>query len=536
MVRMLIIVIIWSLFLTAPEEVMADSNLVLVSDDTTAPDNNIEKIVYEISTLALQRRLKSVAQKNVDSLLLADILELNLEARTHAQKKEFVYANFILQEINELLPMLNISTQPVKIVDLSDLPATDSLKTLNWNYEVAGGIDFWNQKFEMNFGESDTTMSEGASNPFLGFSVELDYGIPQQTSLQTNFALKDSRDYLTASTTLSFNRKIRTDKSLEIENFTDWTNYKQDTFLSYFQNSLSTSFRFKSSHHIRYLCNFEFRLHDYLHEEEYNASYFHNQLRFKASFTSRKGNNLGAGLKFVNRNYPHYNFKNYNKTRFDLSGDYILHPRMKIYVRNEIISKNYLTTSTDTLYQSDYIEKFLYADFRFNFTTDFYLTFNNLFRLQKYKNQLSYLRDNFENEIQGSFNYHFDSGLTTKIGTVYTINLHQGEASDEDIPPESEDYYAYGGTFSVEYFLARGLMLNLTATHQIRRYPNAEDVSDFSLFSDRNMNSLFLFFAWTISPAYQLNMFANYDTDHDREVEHSDSKNTVFTLEFTRKF
>ncbi len=505
--------------------------------DTSAFTPETEKLFFEINILQLERQLISVKQANSDSTFFQEIEYLKKEATTYFQNKKYQFANLILNEIEDLL---NFQKSEAKNgikphIDEPEFKIKDTpVKKWQLSFDAISGIDLWKQKFEMNLGYSDTVLSEGFDNPYLGIQLNLGPDNFANSPFQGDLALKESRDYFSTNGNLQLSTGSEK-TSLDLKNFFDGTIYKKDTYLSYFQNNLSLDWRFRPTPIHRYYLIGEFILRNYQQEEPFTASFFQNQLRGGFDFQIFE-NSIGFGLRYLNRNYPHFLFKNYSRSRLDFTTEVSVAPNFKFSIRNEVSIKNYATTTPDSLYQSDYVENIVYLEFKYTLNKKFHFLLGTTSQFQKYQNQQTYLRDNWGYEIELSANYSINAATSFKFGGLYELNRFQGSEGEDDIPPDVEDFYAPGLIFSFDYFLFDRIILSLTDTYRWRRYPNAENLNMLSLFSNRDNNSLFLLLNWQIGAGYQLNLLANYDTEHDREIEHSDSKNTMFSLELTKRF
>lgn len=221
---------------------------------------------------------------------------------------------------------------------------------------------------------------------------------------------------------------------------------------------------------------------------------------------------------------------------FNFSGDFSLPLNTSVRIFNDLTEKVFSTQNVDTLYQSNYWEDWLVATMNIPLTHLLSLEFNDNFTLRNYENEFSYLRDNFENEIDGNIQFHINPNLTFQAGYFYGENVHRENSNNEDISARVEDYYSHGPTFSLDYFLNQKLLVNISNASRYRIYPNAEDIENFTLYSDRNLKSLFIFINWEINTSWQLNLITNYDTDQDQENENSDSRSTIFSFEILHRF
>lgn len=508
------------------------------SNDSAKYDLETENVLYQIKKLAIESRLLELTQGEEEPAFLTEIDERLAEADNYADNQAFELAHLLLQEILDLIAYEQSSEKPISppLVPASGPKHQPKNNTTQWEREVIAGLDFWNQKFEMNFSEEDTTLLEGSTNPVVGVRFGLIRGQPNDDHIKANAVLKKSRDYDTATGEAGLNRKIKKSTSLEIKNLVDWTHYHNEMTLSYLQNTLSTICQYRPRASLRFYLNDELRFRQYKEEHDYYASYWQNQFRFVIDAYLRATTMLGAGIRISHRNHPNYAFKDYQKLACDVNGMIPVFSRFMLRFNNELSLKKYAIQTPDTLYQSDYFQNYLDLELRFNLSNHFFVELNHYSSFLEYEKKRSYLRNYLESEFELALNYSFHLTNLLKLGYVYDCYLTQGTSNEQDVPLNTEDYFSHGITFSFDYFLSKGLILSLNDSYRIRTYPNAKDIQNFSFYSDRNINALFLLFSWDITPAYQVNLIANYDDDRARNREHNDSRNTMFSLELVYKF
>ena len=97
----------------------------------------------------------------------------------------------------------------------------------------------------------------------------------------------------------------------------------------------------------------------------------------------------------------------------------------------------------------------------------------------------------------------------------------------------SEDFISHGPVVTFDVLSYKGLLLTVTESFEFVRYPRSEteSIQHFSLFSDRNVNTLTLYLSWPVSRHWELDLFANYDKNRDAKEDRSSSFTTLFTLE-----
>jgi len=93
------------------------------------------------------------------------------EALQYGQNNEYEIGMILLEEALEMLKNEQESTS--NVVALSSLSGYSSMRTSqqDFNLSIISGLDFNRQEFELGFVESDSTVKEEFSKPYIGLSV-----------------------------------------------------------------------------------------------------------------------------------------------------------------------------------------------------------------------------------------------------------------------------------------------------------------------------------------------------------------------------
>jgi hypothetical protein len=511
--------------------------LELIAQQISEADSSINAaLVYDIRVGEIEQKIKILQSRPFDEALLQEIGQLTAEAQNYAAQRFYLFANLILDEILELLddPTLTTQDSPSNIQSPQP-PLTPRHVQTTWSRELSGGLDFWDQRFEMEFSEQDTVLSTGMTNPFLGLRIGLEHGIPRQAWTVADLQLRQSRDYFAANNAVTFTRTLRQHTRLVINNVLDWTRYRQEHQLSCLQNNLKAFLQIEPSPGWRFYLDEQFLIRDYAQESDFLYSYFENQWRFSLDYSSLQHHQSSLGIRFINRIHPHLDTKDFQRLRLDFSETLQFGAHFHLYFDSDLNYKQYAVVN-DSLYQANYWEQFLNLKLRSQLLPGWVLNFENRVDWRKYSLQFTYLRNILEYEGQISIDYSIKTTMILNFGYIYSMNQNWGAAVANDVPMNLDNLVSHGILISFEYYLADAITLHFANVFKNRRYPDSKDIASWSLYSNRNINSLFLFFNWSITAEYQLNLMANYDAEQSLRDNHSDSQNTLCACEFIRKF
>jgi len=481
--------------------------------------------IYQIRRLQIEHKCLKIE----DLTSLQQIEALEHEAQVLFDQNQTTFALLILDEIDDLISLISVpEMEQAKVTPDS---VTNSLK---FDTAVLLGLDSWQQKFELNYGDSDTVLSENSMNPFAGIQFDLEY-TKKSYSLTANSLLKKSRDYFSTIQDTRFTQSLTSTTELNLNNYFDWTHFSLADYVSYFQNKFSAGILTRPFSNLRLILSDEIRLRKYEIQRYEYAHYFQNELKLALESGFAWQQRAGMTGRWQQRRHLDFREKDFTKITLNFSGDFSLPFNAGLRIFNDLTQKKYATQNIDTLYQSNYWENWATGQFTLPFTRFLALEVNDNFTIRNYASEFSYLRDNVANETEALFRIQAAPNITFRAGYYVDFYINHENATAEDVDAQVENYYSHGPSFSLDYFYQK-FLLNLSNTSRNRVYPKAQDIDNLTLYSDRNLKSLFLFISWEINPAWEMNLITNYDADHDRENENSDSRSTIFSLEIIRNF
>jgi hypothetical protein len=421
--------------------------------------------------------------------------------------------------------------------DISEPDDGIAVPPVQWSREITIGSDLWKQEFEMAVMETDSMLIEDVVNPFAQIKLGFDWNRHKWDASFDGLA-KNSRDYIATDFKMRFDRHIDESGRYQIKNRFESTHYKRDIDLTYWQNQISASAEMDDLGPFSVEAENEFLVRKNTSQSSYYSDYQQYQFRAKGNYDGGSKISLYADYFFENRWHQRYAEKDYLEHQIGINYFGLLLLKLNVSANALYTYRNYRAALSDTSYYIDYeeVQSQWNVLYRLSSAFSFRLISNIEYRhhalISSYT--LNYLEVGFEPGIV--FNINDYSSL--EVNYVYTNRNYEQAPQSDVITALDEDYYSHGISISIDIFRSDRFMVNVTDIYSLKRYPNsaANDIDRFTLYTDRNTNSLFGFFSWTISKTWLLSVFANFDEDKDPYQSNSDTRSTMLGLELTCNF
>ena len=236
-------------------------------------------------------------------------------------------------------------------------------------------------------------------------------------------------------------------------------------------------------------------------------------------------------------NYGYEELRNYNELVYglnvwpDFSGQFSLGSR----IRNR--SREYQYGYIDSLYTNNFNEFYGYVDVRYQFKNRMEIECE--FELEK--RNYGYLSTSMPNytdyNIEPSFAFGIGSYLTIKTGYRFRSKRHHLNTT-EDSSAQIEDFFSHGPVFTCDIYLAGGFLVSVSNSYLQRRYPHysSYDYSGLSLYSNRDIHSLFFYLVWSITGNWEVNVMSMLDYDRDKSLDNGDTNSNLLNFNLSYKF
>ncbi len=521
---------------------------------TDSSEQVIDEAVYYSITKTRLIRWARAEENGKEKELLLQVIELLEDAETFAKDGDFETAQLYIDTGLEIAQeSLDRKAEPAAIISSSPVPKTKSRS--QFRPEITSGFDFWRQEFELSFlTVSDTTFFESAGNPYTGLKLRSTHQTKNFGEVTANFLVKASRDYVTGDFDFRQRAGKTSDSHFGFENRLEWTRYRNGLSLEFVENTAKLNGTLELARDFSLNFADELKIRKYALETDLFPNYFQNLVSGGFQYQSSLSARFSGKYSFVIRSHPTFSFDNYNEHRLDASIYQVTAANSSIALENSFYKRDYVTLAASfdpnnvesfRFLRKDYRENYLRADFQFGFTRSFSFDLKGDFNQRNYELADAVTPDFRNFTANPQFLLKLSNEVEAGAGYLYVSRSYQIDANPASVDAAngnfggdvfllSEDYYAHGFSVSLELFRAGKFMLNLTENFEVRTYPNSitGNISNFGLYTDRIINSVFLFLSWQALPQLEVSVIANYDQDRSRNQDHSDSRNTLFSLDF----
>lgn len=499
----------------------------------------IEQMLYEIKFQRLQQRFLDDDSELTKLSAARETLDLILTARALADSGDFLLAGMLLDEANA---GWTPDEEPDSGSDPISPAPVGANSTSSWKRQVLLGSDFWQHRYDFAWGLQDSMISEGQGNPCLGLRLNYETGRVKQQFFAAALEGKVSRDYLSGYMTARGQQRFK-QTLFEIHNHLEFSTFRDKSSPRFWEENLqgSVGLPFGRSFRIQTTQRLSFRA--YPEQTDFYTSFFESETQLANNLQINPFTHLTLKYYYRIRNHAIIPEKDYHENYFGANWQYGSGIDKSIYLILHYRDRRH-RTQVDSLYTRDYSHGYVNLESVWPLTNCLALGARLGLDWRCYGNPDAIIPDFRELELEPALIYTWIDGVRLKIGYLHRNRVHTSSAGAISDPDQSqadaalENYFSHGIVLGLDILTLKGLLLSLVNSYEVRRFPNSvtRDISDFSLYSDRNLNNLLLFFTWPISPQFELNCIANLDHDNDRKEEKNDSKSTLFSLELLYRF
>jgi len=500
--------------------------------DTTSA---IEETIYQVKRLRLLMILSYIDRPG----LIEEIVELKNFAESAAAEKDYKLANIYLDEIftcvDSSAAIWDRTGEPASFIENTPLASgTNS----NFEKGVVVGIDFSHQEFDLTFGQGDSAYVEGVNNPFFGFAWEYQRNVGEKQQSDFSGLLKLSRDYyinelqgrLQFNSQSTFSTEFYTNEELVI--------YRRHLPMRYFQSLLGFSLdkTFFTVFNFQFQDEIQYRY--YWQSTEEFPNYWRNHIYLCGNFFGLALSRVSLLYDWEKKQHPTAHDYDYDDQRWGIQFYHSWGWRSNTTLWIQHRQMDYSSLVPDSTYHNDFRQESLFLTMRQNLGGALVAKLNAEFDWRFYKLSNSFTPNFQYYRLEPMLVYEFNSQFSLGCGMLYEMKKYQYERENVNFGLEPEDYHIYGLVIDIDYFNLKGIILSFSHTFSLTRYPGSPtgNIPGLSLYTDRNENNTMLYFSWQALKSVEINLVAHYDNDRDVEIEHNDSRSSLFTLDVAYKF
>ena len=495
------------------------------ADSLAWGDTAIEQELYELNLMKFRRILKSTQP---DSSLISQVKAATMEFINLASAGRFSEANILLESL-----LIILTPEDSYITFKPPKQASKKKPGVLWSREVSVGGDLWQQHFELSVPGVDSALVEKQLNPLLKLRIGVDWQADNHT-LHSDAELITSRDYDGAAWGIGYERAFPRQWNVTLDNQFQISRYKQELNLDYLQNDLSLTLGHKSASGWTMELRDDFRVRLNEPQSLFYPDYHYNRL--KGTMRLRVGGQFfGMDAGWDMRLHPVYNEKDYYEPW--LNGSYYVLTGQRWLIRADAgwRNRNYTAVWNDSTLYIDHQESNVMLNLDYHLFAGWHAEFYADAQWRQYERMNSVAQHFADTEIKTSLRWQMSEQLSIATGYLYEIRRF---AKIESAVFQDQDYYSHGIELSVDFLSIQRLSFSLTDTWRWKRYPHSatNDIPDFTLYTDRNVNSLLFFMHYQLTKQFTLQGISNVDFDRDPYDDQSDARSSMFSLELVCNF
>ena len=500
-------------------------SLSLASDD--------QKVIYEIAFSRLRRLVLDIEKENGKLPASEIIIDIIAEAKQCAENGDYDIATEYADYAIDLLSFATDAEGMDFPTDGTDKAATGP----QVDYEAFWGADLWQQKFGIAFDDTDSTLFESEGNPFAGFRLFLKSLLTPSSTTQGAVEGKLSNQYNTLQANIDHEIRHSPNLNSYLRNRFEATDYKRNDELQYVYDRLIVGGALKTGERSSIELEDELQVRNYAVESDFFQDFLQNEIKARLGFAFYGPGRFDLLYKLRQRRYGSLPDKNYGEHIFEADYWPLSLSKSSLYARVQGRIRSYQNGYVDSLFTNDFREIYGELIFRENLSDRFGLRLEAEVESRHYQYFSTVTPDYSDVTVFPSFSLSPGTTWSINLGYRYRNRIHRLEG-DNASSVEIEDYFSHGPFLSIDIFTFGGFMASISNTFEFRRYPNApaENGTGLSLYSNRNINSLFLFLTWNLTDHWQLNVFSSIDHNDDRNLEGSDSRSNLVNVELSFRF
>ncbi|MBD3289059.1 hypothetical protein GF337_09665 [candidate division KSB1 bacterium] len=508
--------------------------------DAIWDDSFYEAEIFEINRLKLDRLMWNNRELLSDSVFAGQLDEMKSQISDLITEDKYDQANILLESAMDLIMSIQEkynADQALAGMGISEPENPPAVPPVQWTSEITIGSDLWQQEFEMAIVDYDSTLSEKTANPFSQLKVAVDWSRPLWDA-GINGLVKNSRDYLATDLDARAERRFDEIAAVRLQNRFESTHYKREIDLTYWQNRISAEAELADLGPVSLDTENEFTIRKNTPQSSGYSDYYQYQFRTKGSYSGGNRLSLYADYQLEDRRHPSFYEKDYLEQQVGFSYFGLLSLKLNASFNTTYTYRDYRSALVDTSFYIDYEEIHSQINGFYRLGNRFAIRFRSDFEFRHHAMTTMYASNYLEIEAQPAVVFNFSDYSSIELGYVYTNRDYDLPSRSANIYFMEEDYYSHGISLSLDIFRLNRFMLNVTEIYSFKRYPNsaANDIDVFTLYTDRNINSLIGFFSWNISANWILSVFANWDDDHDPYQNYGDTRSTMLGLELSLNF
>jgi len=493
-------------------------------------DSLTAQTLFELALVRVQQLMPAYWTAGDTAVADQEVRALLKEALQLAAQKEWSAAEALLSVVADYSAAQSRPSTSAAYVD--DSPDQRKEHT-RWHPEVFAGVEGWQQRFALPGELQDTTLVERSGNPILGLRLAVEHGPSKGRLLDGALELRSSRDYQAGRLAAGYRVRFAGGHYLALQNELEGSVFREALTPGYVRDNLRCEMAYVLVPELITTLGYTGSCQHYRSEEQFYASFVSHRLNGELTALATLGTRLSVGYTYERCRYPSWPTRDYQ--------DHWL--RCRLFHRGVLLEGNaryrsFLSAFVDSLYNNDYLEGQLRADWRGELLPWLGLVLRAELMVRDYRYSSSSSVDYRIEELAPGVRFTIPGlGVLELSYQLQQRTPFRTASLLDDQFAGIDQYLAQGPAITVESSGLGGLLFSVHAATGTVVHPagTVRDASGLSFFYDRRASSLMCFLTWPVSMHWELNVFANYDADLDAQ-EVYDSRSSLLTFEVRYRF
>ncbi len=499
-------------------------------------DSLSQKTFLELDYLQLKLQSSSIQ----DSSLIQEITLFEKLFAGALRSGDLNLAEFYLSSAKDLLK--NSKEAPAidekRADEKNNLAQNFQQSAFDHSFYVTTGMDVSRQDFEIVYSGQDSSLLDAVNNPISAIGTEGNRQFSAQASLRWNGMFKYSRDYWLTTLHGNAERAFHKNQTAQLWMDLEGMAYKRDIQLKYAQIYSGLQWRGNLTSQVNGFAQYEFLRRRYDRQDESFPNYRRNQFWGGLSFNPRFLMNLQLSAQLETRRHDVFRQLDYTNSTYSMKASYMNIRKTRFSLQMDRRLLTYPNAPEDsTFYLGSYRD--WYANLRAGqgITRWLGLEIDAEFTNRIYQEHLTYLQDFNYLSITPAIKFTVNSFLNFQLGYLSIQKKYHFDGQTETFVTV-KNYTVRGPTLSLDFFNMRNLLISASISYELRRYEDSAHATEsgFNFYTDQNETSAMLFLSWQFLENWELNAIAHRDAAIDQELQHNDSRLSLFTVELKRSF
>ncbi|MBN2000872.1 hypothetical protein JW935_25200 [candidate division KSB1 bacterium] len=402
-----------------------------------------------------------------------------------------------------------------------------------FDFVAISGTEFWFQKFGLSLTQDDSTITESENNPYFGVRILFEKSFTPMSVTRFDGEAKWGNQYISQNFFIKHYAPMGKSASWVLQNIFQYTDYKESSYSRLLDNTTKMDVLLSLSRIFDLKFMEELQTVRYGGNSEYLPSFLQNRATISTIYTL-PFSTTEIRYYYKNRNYEDRQ-RNYHENvlvadLFPKSNRYF-----SLWVRGQFCRRFYHHEYVDSLYTNNFDELNFSCNLRYNLKPAI-LRFDGEYESKNYKHENSVIPNYTDVVLEPSVAFHAGSPLTIKIGYQYRTKMH-GSASSDEQETDLEDFFSHGPVFTIDMLVGGGLMASVSNNYYLKRYKDVfEDEYGLTLYTDKNINSLYFFLTWNPFKHWEFDVLLNYDVEKQEYNNSLDMMSNFINFELSYKF